>query len=66
MLPNSLDRQQITANVDNSLQCLGRKRADKYFADITECNQLAQPDRKTIEDINVARLVAKRFKVRPR
>lgn len=48
MLPNSLDRQQITANIKNTLGTLGRRLAEKYAADLTECNQLAQPDRKKI------------------
>jgi|JI6StandDraft_1071083.scaffolds.fasta_scaffold20482_4 hypothetical protein len=63
MLPNGLDRQQITLNINNSLTCLGKRPYDKYFADLTECNQLEQPNRKSIDDINVSRLLAKRFKV---
>lgn len=63
LLPKGLDRQQIVSNVKHSLGCLGQPLQEKYVANLSECNQLPQPDRKSIDDINVSLLLAKRFKV---
>jgi hypothetical protein len=49
MLPQGLEKNQIVFNVKNTLKCLGLKQSDKYTANITECNQLEQPDRKVID-----------------
>jgi hypothetical protein len=40
------------------------KLADRYNANITECNQLEQPQRKLIDELPVGKLLAKRFKVK--
>lgn len=62
---HALEKAQVLSNVKNTLGCLGLKLADRYTANITECNQLEQPQRKLIEEVAVAKLLSKRFKVAP-
>lgn len=60
---NSLEKGQIISNVKNTAGCLGLKLADRYNANINECNKLEQPHRKLVEEVMVSKLISKRFKV---